>query len=91
MKEAVVIILEAEPSGFSTFICLDQISFLNIIVEREGCPVDLWKGRCYERLCLHNAKEFFCEVLHYSRTHSTINFIFEMDFKKYINDYSIHF
>ncbi|KAK9293311.1 hypothetical protein L1049_021303 [Liquidambar formosana] len=58
MEEVVVVIVGAGPSGLATSVCLNQLSILNVILEREDCYASLWKKRTYDRLTIHLAKEF---------------------------------
>ncbi|KAI3875022.1 hypothetical protein MKW98_019595 [Papaver atlanticum] len=58
VKEEVVIIVGAGPSGISTSACLNHLSIPNIVLERDDCLASLWTKKCYDRLHLHVAKQF---------------------------------
>ncbi|XP_076905886.1 putative indole-3-pyruvate monooxygenase YUCCA11 [Bidens hawaiensis] len=62
-QETVVVIVGAGPAGIATSACLNLLSILNIVLERENCYASLWQKKAYDRLKLHLAKNF-CELPH---------------------------
>ncbi|XP_020529616.1 probable indole-3-pyruvate monooxygenase YUCCA11 [Amborella trichopoda] len=87
MREHVVIIVGAGPSGLATSACLNQLFIPNLVIERDDCSASLWKKRSYDRLNLHLGKEF-CELPHFPFPPDAPAFISKKDFIKYIDDYS---
>ncbi|OVA15088.1 Pyridine nucleotide-disulfide oxidoreductase [Macleaya cordata] len=57
MREEVVIIVGAGPSGIATSVCLNHLSIPNIVLEREDCLASLWAKKCYDRLHLQIPKQ----------------------------------
>ncbi|ERN08816.1 probable indole-3-pyruvate monooxygenase YUCCA11 [Amborella trichopoda] len=90
MREQVVIIVGAGPSGLATSACLKNLRIPNVVIERDDCSASLWKKRCYDRLNLHLGKEF-CELPHFPFPPDAPTFISKIDFIKYIDDYSARF
>ncbi|KAL4183754.1 hypothetical protein AMTRI_Chr11g99880 [Amborella trichopoda] len=90
MREQVVIIVGAGPSGLATSACLKNLCIPNVVIERDDCSASLWKKRCYDRLNLHLGKEF-CELPHFPFPPDAPTFISKIDFIKYIDDYSTRF
>lgn len=90
VKETVVIIVGAGPSGLATAACLKTHSIPYIILEREDCFASLWKHKSYDRVHLHLAKQF-CQLPLMSFPKSCPTFVPKNQFLHYLDDYVTHF
>lgn len=90
MREQLVIIVGAGPSGLATAACLTQLSIPYVILEREDCYASLWKKYAYDRLHLHLAQQF-CQLPHFSFPSSYPTFIHKDLFLRYLDAYVSHF
>ncbi|OVA15085.1 Pyridine nucleotide-disulfide oxidoreductase [Macleaya cordata] len=90
MKEEVVIVVGAGPSGIATSACLNHLSVPNIVLEREDCLASLWTKKAYDRLHLHLAKQF-SELPHMSIPADYPTFLSKEQFILYLENYASHF
>ncbi|XLR32575.1 hypothetical protein S83_060475 [Arachis hypogaea] len=88
--EVPVVIVGAGPAGIATAGCLNKLRISNIVLERDDCPVSLWRKRAYDRLKLHLGKDF-CSLPHYPFPSDFPNFVPRVDFLRYIDSYIAHF
>lgn len=90
IKEQIVMVVGAGPSGLATAACLNNLSIPNIVLEREDCFASLWKKYSYDRLHLHLAKQF-CELplKPFPTTYPT--YVPRDQFLRYLDDYVSHF
>ncbi|KAF6171277.1 hypothetical protein GIB67_036945 [Kingdonia uniflora] len=86
MKEAMVIIVGAGPSGLATSACLNKLSISNIVLEREDCSGSLWNKKSYNRLHLHLPKQF-CELPYMSFPSDTPTYVPRKQFLQYLDEY----
>ncbi|XP_072077928.1 probable indole-3-pyruvate monooxygenase YUCCA11 [Arachis hypogaea] len=88
--EVPVVIVGAGPAGIATAGCLNKLKIFNIVLEKDDCPVSLWRKRAYDRLKLHLGKDF-CSLPHYPFPSDFPNFVPRVDFLRYIDSYIAHF
>ncbi|KAL8149013.1 putative indole-3-pyruvate monooxygenase YUCCA10 [Apium graveolens] len=90
VKETVVIIVGAGPSGLATAACLKTHSIPYIILEREDCFASIWKHKSYDRVHLHLAKQL-CQLPFMSFPKSCPTFVSKKQFLQYLDDYVTRF
>ncbi|KAF9607448.1 hypothetical protein IFM89_035586 [Coptis chinensis] len=90
MKEEMVIVVGAGPSGIAASACLNHLSIPNILLEREDCFASLWKKKSYDRLHLHLAKQF-CQLPHMSYPSESPTYVSRKQFIQYLDDYVSRF
>ncbi|CAO2141465.1 unnamed protein product [Urochloa humidicola] len=90
MKEVIVLIVGAGPTGLATAACLRQRSIPFLIVEREEWSASLWRHRTYYRVKLHLAKEF-CSLPHMPYPDGTPTYVPKKEFVEYLDAYAEHF
>ncbi|KAJ4955507.1 hypothetical protein NE237_012290 [Protea cynaroides] len=90
MKETVVIVAGAGPSGISISACLNLQSIPHIILEREDIYCPIWYKKSYDRLHLHLAKQF-CELPHMPFPDSYPTFVPRKQFIEYLDNYVTQF
>lgn len=90
MRESVVIVVGAGPSGLGTAASLNLLSIPNIVLEREECFAPLWQIKSYDRLHLHLPKRV-CELPHMPMPASYPTFPSRVQFVQYMRDYVSHF
>ncbi|OVA05887.1 Pyridine nucleotide-disulfide oxidoreductase [Macleaya cordata] len=90
MKEDVVIVVGAGPSGIATSACLNRLSIPNIVLEREDCLASLWMKKSYDSLHLSLAKQF-SELPHLSIPADYPKYASREQFIRYLDNYASHF
>ncbi|XP_043720030.1 probable indole-3-pyruvate monooxygenase YUCCA10 [Telopea speciosissima] len=90
MKETVVIVAGAGPTGISTSACLNLQSIPHILLEREDIYCPIWTKKTYDRLHLHLAKQF-CELPHMPFPDSYPTYVPIKQFVQYLDDYVTQF
>ncbi|KAJ4955329.1 hypothetical protein NE237_012112 [Protea cynaroides] len=90
MKETVVIVAGAGPSGISTSACLNLQSIPHIVLEREAIYCPIWTKKSYDRLHLHLAKHL-CELPHMPFPESYPTFVPRKQFVQYLDEYVTQF
>ncbi|XP_043720033.1 probable indole-3-pyruvate monooxygenase YUCCA10 [Telopea speciosissima] len=90
MKETVVIVAGAGPSGISVSACLNLQSIPHILLEREDIYCPIWTKKSYDRLHLHLAKQF-CELPHMPFPNSYPTYVPRKLFVQYLDDYVTQF
>ncbi|KAF9617146.1 hypothetical protein IFM89_034297 [Coptis chinensis] len=90
MKEEVVVVVGAGPSGIATSACLNRLSIPNIILEREKCMASLWRNKSYDRVHLHLAKQF-CQLPYMGFPATCPTYMSKKQFIQYLDDYASNF
>ncbi|KAL5701453.1 indole-3-pyruvate monooxygenase [Ranunculus cassubicifolius] len=90
MKEGIVLVVGAGPSGIATSACLNHLSVPNMLIEREDCVASLWKKKSYDRLHLHLPKQF-CQLPHMPFPKDFPTYVPKNQFIQYLDDYVEHF
>ncbi|XP_043720031.1 probable indole-3-pyruvate monooxygenase YUCCA10 [Telopea speciosissima] len=90
MKETVVIVAGAGPTGISTSACLNLQSIPHILLEREDIYCPIWTKKSYDCLHLQLAKQF-CELPHMPFPDSYPTYVPRKLFVQYLDNYLTQF